>query len=242
MRNQLTMELFKLRTTPAAWIALGLTISLGLASVASNVLVPVQPGGPAFGSVDHVNHAVSSSALTSMVMLTIGILVMAGEYRHRTIVQTYLGEPRRGHVLLAKLVTVGGLGALLGAVMFGISYLEAVLLYAAHGIHSLPIDVTQLWLGAVLASSVYGLLGVALGALTRNTVAAVLGGIAWSLVIENGILQNVAPAVAKWLPTGAGVAVTSTGSVSSTLLSPTVAALVLIGWAAAISAAALASP
>ena len=65
MRNQLTMELFKLRTTPAVWIALGLTISLGLASVASNVLVPVQPGGPAFGSVDHVNHAVSSSALTS---------------------------------------------------------------------------------------------------------------------------------------------------------------------------------
>jgi hypothetical protein len=141
-------------------------------------------------------------------------------------------------VLLAKLLTVGGLGAVLGAVMFGISYLEAALLYGSRGVHSLPVDVPRLWLGAVLASGVYGLLGVALGALTRNTVAAVLGGIAWSLIIENGILQNLAPAIAKWLPTGAGVALTSTGSVSTALLPPAVAAVVLIGWAAAISAAA----
>ena len=125
MKPQLSMELFKLRTTPAAWITLGLTVALGAASVASNILVPVQPGGPAFGSVDHINHALSSSALTSMVMLTVGILVMAGEYRHRTILQTYLGEPRRDRVLLAKLVTVGGLGTVLGAAMFGICYLEA---------------------------------------------------------------------------------------------------------------------
>lgn len=238
MRRQLIMELFKLRTTPAALITLGVTVGLGATAVASNILVPVQPGGPAFGSVDHINHALSSSALTSMVMLTIGILVMAGEYRHRTIVQTYLAEPRRGQVLLAKLITVGVLGAALGAVMFGISYLEAVSIYAARGVHTLPVDVTRLWLGAILASSVYGLLGVALGALTRNTVAAVLGGIAWSLVLENGILQNVVPEVAKWLPTGAGVAVTSTGRVSVALLPPAVAALVLIGWAAVISAAA----
>ena len=184
MKRQLSMELFKLRTTPAAWITLGLTVALGVASVASNILVPVQPGGPAFGSVDHINHALSSSALTSMVMLTMGILVTAGEYRHRTILQTYLGEPRRDRVLLAKLVTVGGLGAVLGAAMFGICYLEATSIYAARGVHSLPVDITRLWLGAVLASRVYGLLGVALGALTRNTVAAVLSGIAWSLVIE----------------------------------------------------------
>lgn len=235
MRRQIATELFKLRTTPAAWVTLALTIGLGVASVASNILVPVQPGGPAFGSVDQVNHALSSSALTSMVMLTIGILVMAGEYRHRTILQTYLGEPRRGRVLLAKLLTVGCLGAALGAVVFAIAYAEAVAIYGTRGVHELPVDITQLWLGAVLASAVYGVLGVALGALTRNTVAAVLGGIAWSLIIENGILQNVVPAVAKWLPTGAGVAVTSVGSVGSTLLSPPVAAVVLIGWAAGIS-------
>ena len=33
--------------------------------------------------------------------------------------QTYLGEPHRGRVLLAKLLTVGGIGSVVGAAMFG---------------------------------------------------------------------------------------------------------------------------
>jgi ABC-2 type transport system permease protein len=238
MSRLVSQELFKLRTTPAAWVALALTLGLGITSVISNILVPVPAGGPAFGSVDHVNHGLSVSALTSMVMLTIGILVMASEYRHRTIMQTYLGEPRRDRVLIAKLTTVGGLGALLGAVVFGIGYAVAVAVYAANGVHTLPVDLTQLWLGATLASSVYGLLGVAIGSLTRNTVAAIVGGIGWAMIIENGILQNVVPEVAKWLPTGAGVAVTSVGTTNNTLLSPGLAALVLIAWAAVIAGAA----
>jgi ABC-2 type transport system permease protein len=238
MRRLVSEELFKLRTTPAAWVALAITVGLGIASVISNVLVPVPTGGPAVGSVDHINHALSVSALTSMVMLTVGILVMAGEYRHRTIMQTYLGEARRSRVLIAKLTTVGGLGAMLGALVFGIAYVVAVAVYAAMGVHSLPVDLAQLWLGATLASSVYGLLGVALGSLTRNTVAAIVGGIAWVMIIENGILQNVVPEVAKWLPTGAGVAVTSVGSAGSALLTPGLAAVVLVGWAAVIAAAA----
>ena len=233
MKRLVSEELFKLRTTPAAWVALAVTVSLGIASVVSNILVPT--AGPAFASVDHVNHALSVSALTSMVMLTIGILVMAGEYRHRTIMQTYLGEPRRARVLIAKLTTIGVLGAVLGAAVFGIAYAVAVVVYAANGVHSLPVDLTQLWLGATLATAVYGLLGVALGALTRSTVAAIVGGITWAMIIENGILQIAVPEVAKWLPTGAGVAVTSVGSVGSELLPPGLAALVLVGWAAVLA-------
>ena len=51
-------------------------------------------------------------------------------------------------------------------------------------------------------------------------MAAILGSIGWAMIIENGILQNVVPEVAKWLPTGAGVAVTSVGGVGDALLSP----------------------
>jgi ABC-type transport system involved in multi-copper enzyme maturation permease subunit len=235
MRRLISHEVFKLRTTPASWVTLAITLGLAVASVISNILVPVPAGGPPFGSVDHVNHALSVAALTSMVMLTIGILVMAGEYRHGTILQTYLGEPRRGRVLVAKLATVAGLGALLGAVVFGIAYAVAVAVYAANGVRTLPVDLAQLWLGATLASAVYALLGVALGSLTRNTVAAILGGIGWAMIIENGILQSVVPDVAKWLPTGAGVAVTSVGSTGNALLSPGLAAVVLVAWAAVIS-------
>ena len=68
--------------------------------------------------------------------------------------------------------------------------------------HTLPVDLTQLWVGATVSTALFGLLGVALGALTRNTVTAIVGGIAWAMVIEIGILSSVAPEIGKWLPAG----------------------------------------
>lgn len=234
MKHLISLELHKLRTTPAAWISLAVTVVLGGLSVASNALVP-NPGGPAFGSADHVSHTLSIAALTSMVMLAMGVVIIAGEYRTRTIVSTYLATPRRGQVLVAKLITATGLGALVGAVVFGLAWLEAVLIYGARGVHTLPVDLVHLWVGAVIATALFGLLGVALGALTRNTVAAVLGGIGWTMIIEIGILSTLAPEIAKWLPAGAAVALTTASGAGSPMLSPWLAAAVLAGWAIALS-------
>lgn len=236
MKKLLAMELYKLRTTPAAWVSLGLTLVFASASVVLNILT-VNPGGPALGSAAHVSKALSVSALTSMVMLAIGVIVVAGEYRHRTIMQTFLGEPRRARVLLAKAVTALGLGTVLGAGTFGLGYLEAVLVYGARGVESLPIDVGQLWIGATVSTALYGLVGVALGALTRNTVSAIFGAVGWIMVVEIGILANVIPEYAQWLPGGAAVVLTSVGSAAGGM-SPTTAGLVLAGWAVAIAAVA----
>src|SRR3954465_14253985 len=238
MKNLVSIELYKLRTTPAAWVSLAITLVLGMASVASNALVP-NPGGPAFGSIDHVNHTLSISALTSMVMLAIGVLVIAGEYRHGTIMQTFLGEPRRWRGLAAQAVAALGLGAILGAAPFGIAYAEAAVIYGARGVDALPVDVTQLWIGATVASALYGLVGVALGALTRNTVVAIIGAIAWVMVVEVGILAGLVPEIAHWLPAGAAIALTSVGTAAQGMLSPVVAALVLGAWALLISGVAV---
>jgi len=105
---------------------------------------------------------------------------------------------------------------------------------AAKGIHVLPVSVPGMWAGATVAGACYGLLGVALGALTRNTIAAVLGGLAWVQIVEVGLLQHFWPAVAKWLPTGAAVAITTPGQAQG-LLSPGVATVVLTGWALALA-------
>ena len=234
MRTLLPIELYKLRTTPALWVALAVTLVLALVSTATTILVEGAAPMPV-GSTGHVSKALSSAALTSVVMLALGVLIIAGEYRHRTIMQTYLGQPRRGLVLATKLVTAGLVGAALAAVTFGLTYAEAVVLYGSLGVESLPVDVGRLWVGAILSTATYGLLGVALGALTRNTVAAIVGGIAWAMVIEAGILVLVVPDLAKWLPTGAATALTTTGEASSALLAPGAAALVLIGWALLIS-------
>ncbi len=85
-----------------------------------------------------------------------------------------------------------------------------------------------------MATALYGLVGVALGALTRNTVAAI---IAHHLGhgIEAGILGSLVPDVAHWLPAGAAIALNERRHGSPRCLSPTAAALVLAGWALLIS-------
>lgn len=232
------VELMKLRTTPALYVTAGLIAVLSVVGAVTNVLVAGHQGAPALGSPENVGKVLSIGSATSLAMLILGILISAGEDRHRTILGTYLAEPRRGRVLLAKLMTAGILGAVGGALFFGATLAVAVPVYAAKGVHHLPVNVGGLFLGTILITCCYGLLGVALGALTRNTVAAIIGAIVWVAVIELAILQPLAPALAKWLPTGAGVSLTSIDPGKASLLPPAAAALVLVGWAALISLAA----
>ena len=238
MTRLIRLELLKLRTTPAIYVAFGLTALLTAASAAANVLLAGHQGMPPLGSAKNVGKVLALGSVTSIAMLVLGIMIAAGEDRHRTILGTYLGEPRRGRVLVAKLVTAGAVGAAGGAALFGFALAIAVPLYATKGVHHLPVNLASLWLGTTLITACYGLLGVALGALTRNTVAAIVGALVWVGVIELAFLQPLIPSLAKWLPTGAGVALTTVGSSHRHLLAPAAAALVLVGWAAVISAAA----
>jgi len=45
----------------------------------------------------------------------------------------------------------------------------------------------------VIAATLFGLIGVALGYITRSTIAAVVGAIGWVLFVELAILHTIAP-------------------------------------------------
>ena len=231
MKNLIKVELLKLRTTPALYVCAAVIAGLTVVSVIANIMLAGKNGAPPLGSVENVNKVFSIAALSTMVAMAIGIVTVAGEYRYRTIVSSYLAEPRRGRVAAAKLVTAGAVGAIIGAVAFGLAVAVAVPMFAARGVHHLPIDIVRMWWGATLASLCFGMLGVALGAATRHTVGALIGAIIWVQVIEVAVLQPSVPSLAKWLPTGAGVALTSSGKDAAALLSPGAAALVLLAWA-----------
>ncbi len=228
-------EFRKLTSTPALYVAAGITCALTVLSVVAGVMLAGYHGTPALGTEANVAKTLSVASLSSMVMLVLGVLAMAGEFRHRTMVWAFLAEPRRGRVLAAKLAALAALGTAAGALTFSLALAIAIPWYASRGVHTLPVSVTSLWAGAVLSGACYGLLGVALGALTRNTVGAVIGGLAWVQIVEVGLLQHFWPSVAKWLPTGAAVALTSPPGQAPHLLSPGTAALVLAGWALALS-------
>jgi hypothetical protein len=102
--------------------------------------------------------------------------------------------------------------------------------------HHLPAQTGRMYLGTVIASACFGMIGVALGALTRNTVGAIVAAIAWAIFAEQIILQTVAPSLEKWLPVGASLGLTNPPSPSA--LAPAAAGLVLTGYAVVLLVAA----
>ena len=76
------------------------------------------------------------------------------------------------------------------------------------------------------------MIGVALGALTRNTIGAIVAAIAWALFVEQVILAALVPGIEKWLPTGAAIGLTNApGPGPGHPLSPATAGLALAGYA-----------
>jgi ABC-2 type transport system permease protein len=234
MTDLIKIEALKLRTTPAFLATTIAALVLCLGAAITNVLVKPGRGDPAIGSAANAQDVLSQAgAVGSQAIFVLGILVVAGEYRHRTMMGAFLAQPRRFRVIVAKMATMGVVGAVLGAVIYTITTATAVSVYSTQGVHHLPVNLVSLGLGTVVSGGCYGLLGVAVGALARNTVAAIIGGLVWIQVLEVAVLENAAPSFAKWLPVGAARGLTSVGS-SLDVLSRPVAAAVLVAWAAAL--------
>jgi len=95
-----------------------------------------------------------------------------------------------------------------------------------------------MYLGTVIAGACFGMLGVALGAITRNTVGAIVAATGWALFVEVITLGNVAPGLEKWFPIGASIGLTNPPDPGVSVLTPAVAGVVLAGYAVAMLVAA----
>ena len=168
-------------------------------------------------------------------MLVLGIMIAAGEDRHRTMLATYLAEPRRERVLHGQARHRGRRGSGVRRAHLRLTMRSPCRSTPPRAVHHFPVSIAALWLGTTLLTACFGLLGVALGALTRNTVGAIIGALGWVFLVEIAILQPLVPSLAKWLPTGAAVALTTPNQMVGSHLPPATAAVVLIGWSAVIA-------
>jgi hypothetical protein len=225
-------ELRKLFTTRALPVSFAIAIVLAIGSVIIDAMVAGKNGSPRLGTDAAVYQMLKFGAITCVVMLILGILAAGSEFRHRTIVPVLLATPHRARVFAVKVAVVAGLGAVFGAVTFGLGLGTVVATLSAHGVHHLPPGVARLYLGTVISSACFGMIGVALGALTRNTIGAIVAAIAWTLFVEQVILAAIVPGIEKWLPTGAAIGLTNaSGPGPAHSLSAAVAGVVLAGYA-----------
>jgi ABC-2 type transport system permease protein len=232
-------ELTKLATTRLIYGLAAALVAFAALTVVGNVIIAGEQGDPLSAYSLPVLVAGPVTLLSGAALL-LGILGMAGEFRHQTVTQTFLVTPDRGRVVAAKLVAYPLAGIALTLTILAFTAAVAAGWLAATGITpslvGVGVALGQVLLGAVLAAGLCGLVGVGLAALVRNQVAALVGVAVWALVVEGLLMSllNAPSSWAKWLPSAAAGALTNPGGAQ---LSRLAGALLLAGYALALAVA-----
>jgi ABC-2 type transport system permease protein len=138
----------------------------------------------------------------AMVMATVlGAVVATGEYRNATATLTYLDCPRRGRVLLAKLVAACLAGLAFGALGAAVTTGVGLGFVAGHGEPVLlgVATLARYGAGAMLGAGSLAALGVTVGSLVRSQLPAVVGAVVWALFVES-IVGGFFNAIDPYLP------------------------------------------
>jgi ABC-type transport system involved in multi-copper enzyme maturation permease subunit len=171
-----------------------------------------QPGIPPVGDPTFEKLAFATTTNAAVLFLILGIIGMTQEYRHRTATPTFLAEPRRWHVVVAKLLAYALVAVPFALLVLAVNVLTVTVYAGARGAApSLNAENLQVLTAAGLALVIYALIGVGIGALLRNQVGAIVGGLVYLFVVEPVIRSIPATSGAyKWMPGGGLEAMTAT--------------------------------
>ncbi len=121
-----------------------------------------------------------------LLLLTIGVMSIGSEYRHKTISATFLATPRRTRAMLAKVVSLIGIGAIYGVHQPGrvgrgrrrwaSALIDQPLFPSSAVVRSLALS--------LLVLGLWALIGLGIGILIPNQVAALLIGVGVAWIVE----------------------------------------------------------
>ncbi|MDV6011280.1 hypothetical protein [Haloechinothrix sp. LS1_15] len=204
-----------------------LAITIGLDGMAENPNPPVStPEGQ--------RNLFATATGASTFALLLGIIAVTGEFRHQTATPTFLATPRRDRVIAAKLVAYAVVGVVFGALTLLVAiaiaapWLAAIDTELSLTQHGVPGTMA----GVIAAVALYTLLGVGIGALVRNQIAAVVGALVYLFVIE-AFVRGL-PVVRDYYPYspgGASEALTATTDPVIEHVQPWQGGLLLAGYA-----------
>lgn len=148
-----------------------------------------------------------ASSIGYVFPVLLGALAVTSEFRHKTLTPTFLADPQRSVVLSAKFLSQLVLGAGLGVVAFATSVGAGAGALAAFGLDT-GLDSSDTWalIGrGIIAMALWGGIGVGLGTLVTNQVAAIVIVIAFTQFVEPilrlaATLSDVTANIGQFLP------------------------------------------
>jgi ABC-type transport system involved in multi-copper enzyme maturation permease subunit len=221
-------------------VAVGLVVGLGLLIPLVNVS-NWTPGTPTAG-YDSVSRSLGGIYLAQLAFGVLGVMLVTGEYSTGMIRATFGAVPRRLPVLWGKLAVFGGVTVVLGTLSCVVAFIGGQAIFASKHVDASFGDphVLRAVLGAGLFLAAIGALGVALGALLRNTAAgiATLTGLLFVLpVIVSTLPERLSSKIGRYLPGEAGTAIIQIHH-DPAQLAPWTGLGVLCAYAAVVTAAA----
>jgi ABC-2 type transport system permease protein len=230
-------EFLKLHTTRSPFVLIGVAQLVVVGGISGVFLMGRDPN-----LIETVRLGFSHVGIVAIFSLMLGITAVAGEYRHKTVTDTYLATPQRGRVVGAKVVTYMVVGAGVG-VLSAVTALATLAIWMSAKDATLDLAASGVWqtiAGCIVWNICFGAVGVGVGALVRNLSGAIAGALVWIALVE-GIVGQLVGDAARWLPFRAGGAMEGLPSPGVAQLSQVAGGLVLGAYAAAFVAVAVAT-
>jgi len=246
-------ELRKFFTTRLWWgMAIGMLLSGAAFALLFGILLTSDTAGAGglngipTGDDEQVANSVYTAGLQVgyLLMLTIGVIQIGSEYRHSTISATFLAVPRRGIAMLAKVVALLAIGLAYGVVSLLGSVSVGAAVLGLRGQDAFPSEqVLRTIALSLLVLGLWALIGLGVGILIPNQVAALLIGVGVAWIVEP-VLGLAIKAwqfghdhIAPYLPSEATQAIVNAvrSSPDDVRLAWWAAALALACWAAVLS-------
>ncbi|MDT3438144.1 MULTISPECIES: ABC transporter permease subunit [unclassified Pseudofrankia] len=199
-------------------------------------------GGIESGDDDVVSNALVGAQIGLIAVVALGVLAATAEYRTGTLHTTFLVSPRRGRVLAAKAVVVGGLVLAVGLVASVGAFLLAQPIQHARGFGppSYPDrsladgPVARAVVGTALFLAVLAVFSVAVGVLLRRAAGAITLVIAL-VTVPQLVTSALSVDATRWVQRVtpiAGLAIQQTRHRFDTAIAPWAGFGVLCGYAA----------
>jgi ABC-type transport system involved in multi-copper enzyme maturation permease subunit len=222
--NQLRAELLKIRSTRTT---IGLLVGLIALALLFTILTCTLTPAPQLLTEQNQLSLLSFGSIAGVFAALAGVMLFTSEYRFGTIRPTSLFNPNRSRLFAAKIIAGVLSGLVFGAIGEGLVFSLGMMILKIRGVSILMTgaNVTELIVGAIIGTALWGAIGVAL---VPNQVGAVISLLAWGFVVEN-LVFGFLPKIGRFLPVHASDSMM--GHIADKLLPGNAGTAVVVAWA-----------